>query len=37
MLVRRKATFFCPSSIAFLAPVHIRAPLISTPMKFISG
>ena len=37
MLVRRKATLASPSSRACLAPVHIRAPLMSTPMKFISG
>lgn len=37
ILVRKKATFFNPSSNAWVAPVHIRAPLISTPIKLIFG
>ena len=37
MFVRRKATFCNPCAIASLAPAHMRAPLISMPMKFFSG
>ena len=37
MRVRRKATLPIFSSVASLAPFHRRAPLMSTPMKFISG
>ena len=37
MCVRRKATFFIPCCRASWAPVHMRAPLISTPMKFLEG
>ena len=37
MLVRKNATFFMPSSSAVLAPCHMRAPLMSMPMKFFSG
>ena len=37
MSVRRKATFVKPPARDSVAPVHIRAPLISTPIKFFSG
>ena len=37
MLVRRNATFGNCSCRACLAPVHIRAPLMSTPMKLTLG
>jgi hypothetical protein len=37
IFVRRNATFAIPFSKASLAPVHIRAPFISTPIKFFSG
>ena len=37
ILVRRKATFRIPSSWAVLAPCHMRAPLMSMPMKFLLG
>jgi hypothetical protein len=36
ILVRKKATFVMPSFSASVAPVHIRAPFISTPIKFLS-
>ena len=37
MRARKKPTFFIPRSVAVFAPRHIRAPLISTPIKFLSG
>ena len=37
MFVRRNATFLSPSPSACVAPVHMRAPLMSTPMKLTSG
>ena len=37
MCVRRKATFFMSSLSDSVAPVHIRAPLMSTPIKFLLG
>ena len=37
IFVRKKATFFMPDSSDSVAPVHMRAPFISTPMKFFSG
>ena len=37
MFVRMKATFFIPFWKDSFAPAHIRAPLMSTPMKFFSG
>ena len=35
--VRRKATLASPSCNEALAPVHMRAPLMSTPIKFFCG
>ena len=37
MFVRRNATLRSPSASACVAPVHILAPLMSTPMKFTPG
>ena len=37
ILVRRNATLAMPSCTDCLAPVHIRAPLMSTPMKLRSA
>ena len=37
MFVRMNATFASPCTEAWFAPVHIRAPLMSMPMKFLSG
>ena len=33
----KNPTFFSPSSSAALLPLHIRGPLISTPMKLFSA
>jgi len=37
ILVLRKAVFLSSFSTAVLAPLHMRDPLMSTPMKFLSG
>ena len=37
IFVRKKATFGSFSSIAILAPFHILAPLMSTPIKLTQG
>ena len=37
MCVRKNATLPSPSRTASVAPLHMRAPFISTPIKFTSG